>query len=152
MSSAKKFKIVVGSDHAGFDRKKQVCSALVDIADITDVGPEKKERVDYPVFAEKAARLFVKGGFDLGLLFCATGIGISIAANKVSGIRCAEVYNLFGAERAHQHNNANFLAFGQDIDYPVAPEQLIRAFLSTEYEGGRHQRRLDEITEIEKRN
>ncbi len=111
-----------------------------------DMGTYSADSIDYPDIAEKVARAVAKGDFDRGILICSTGIGMSIAANKVNGIRAALCYNVFCACRARQHNDANILCLGADEPSPV-PE-IVDAFLTCEFEGGRHQHRIDKINRI----
>ena len=140
-------RILLANDHGAVDLKRRVTAYLAskghEIKDLGVMNPE--ESVDYPDKGEEAAKLFMAGGYDLGIVFCGTGIGISIAANKVKGIRCALVHDLFTAEMAKAHNNANFLAFGGRVKYPVPVEDMIDKFLQTEFLGGRHARRVDKL-------
>lgn len=112
---------------------------------ITNLGVDIEERVDYPDQAEKAVQEFQKGGYDLGIVLCGTGIGISIAANKHKGIRCALIHDSFTALMAKQHNNANFLALGGRVSYSESPESLLKIFLDAEFEGGRHSQRVAKL-------
>jgi ribose 5-phosphate isomerase B len=114
-----------------------------------DFGTYSDESVDYPVYAEKVAEAVASGEYDAGILLCGTGIGISIAANKVKGIRAAVVDNLFCAQAAKEHNNANIITMGGRVVRPDLAAQLVEMWLKTEFAGGRHQRRIDLISEIE---
>ena len=105
--------------------------------------------VDYPDMAQKAVEEFRKGDYEFGVLLCGTGIGISISANKMNGVRCALPQNCYAATMAKQHNNANFIAFGGRIEYGEDPISILDAFISSEFEGGRHQRRIDKIMALE---
>ncbi|GIW49141.1 MAG: ribose-5-phosphate isomerase [Caloramator sp.] len=116
-----------------------------------DFGCYSIESCDYPDFAEKVAESIVKGEYDCGILVCGTGIGISIAANKVPGIRAAHCTDTFSAKAARQHNNANILALGERITGIGLALDIVDAYLEAEFEGGRHQRRIDKIAEIEKK-
>ena len=143
-------KIAIGSDHAGFDLKEAV-KAFLESEDyeVVDVGTEDGETsVDYPVFAFRVAKLVSQGTVDKGVLVCGTGIGMSIAANKVPGIRAANVWDLSTAILAAQHNNANVLTVGGRLIAPQRGIELVRAWLSTDFEQ-RHRHRLDLIAAIE---
>ncbi len=143
-------KIAIGSDHGGYELKQALIPFLQgrDI-EVADAGTHSTDSVDYPEFAEAVALLVVHGEADAGIVICGTGIGISIAANKVPGIRAALVTTPQMAELAKQHNNANILALGGRILTVETAESCIAAWLDAQYEGERHQRRLDKITAIE---
>jgi len=117
--------------------------------EVKDMGVNTEDSVDYPDIALAACNEFKKGGYDFGILLCGTGIGISIAANKVKGIRCAQVYDLFTAEMAKAHNNANFIAFGGRVKYSVQVVAMIDKFMKTNFSGDRHERRIAKIMAIE---
>lgn len=137
-------KIAIASDHGGYNMKETIKSRFKQFEWI-DLGTDSEDSVDYPDFAHKMAETIIAGKADLGILICGTGVGISIAANRHKGIRAALVYNSDVARLAKQHNNANVLVFGgrtMDVDEVVAN---IEIFMQSEYEGGRHQRRLDKI-------
>ncbi|AOS83714.1 ribose 5-phosphate isomerase B [Chlorobaculum limnaeum] len=139
-------KIAVGSDHAGYELKKNVLSWLEKHGyDFEDMGPYSAESVDYPDFAHKVAEAVAKGLFDQGILMCGTGIGISIAANKVKGIRAANVCGPEYAALARQHNDANVLAFGARFNDEASAAKILESWFASEFEGGRHQRRIDKI-------
>ncbi len=143
-------KIVIASDHGAVDLKERIVAFLQKKNfEVTDLGTHGVESVDYPDMAAAACREFLKGGYEFGILLCGTGIGVSIAANKIAGIRCALVYDLFSAEMARAHNNANFIAFGGRIRYAATVEEMIGKFLDTTFEGGRHERRIAKITTLE---
>ncbi len=146
-------KIAIGSDHGGFELKQSLIPFLQgrDI-DVADAGTYATDSVDYPEFAEAVALLVVHGEADAGIVICGTGIGISIAANKVPGIRAALVTTPQMAELAKQHNNANILALGGRILSVETAEACVTAWLDASYEGDRHQRRLDKIAAIEKKS
>jgi len=146
-----KMKIAIGSDHGGFQLKNEIIDFLKGRSiDIMDVGTDSDASVDYPDFGEKVARFVADGKVDSGIVVCGTGIGISIAANKIPGIRAALVTDPFMARMAKEHNNANVLALGgRVIDLSRACE-IVAAWLDSEFEGGRHQARLDKITQLEK--
>lgn len=141
-------KIVLGCDHGGLDLKNDIIEHLKSKGiETEDLGCYTSESVDYPVYGKKVAHAVAGGKADLGIVCCGTGIGISIAANKVRGIRCALVYSDFTAEMCRRHNNANMLAFGGRTTAPEDAKRYIDIFLANEYEGGRHQRRLDMLEE-----
>jgi len=142
-------KILLSNDHGAVELKHRVSEYLRSKGhDIVDLGVNSEESVDYPDKGEEAGRVFMAGRYDLGIVFCGTGIGISIAANKVKGVRCAVVHDLFTAEMAKAHNNANFLAFGGRVDYKTPVEAMIDKFLETAFEGGRHGRRVDKLNAL----
>ena len=146
-------KVAVGCDHGGFVLKDAVISTLEELgAQVVDMGTYSTESVDYPVYGKKVADAVANGECDLGVVMCGTGIGISIAANKVKGIRAAVVDNLFCAQACKEHNNANIIAMGGRVVRPELAVQIVELWLKTEYAGGRHQRRLDEIAAIEEKN
>ncbi len=139
--------IALASDHAGFELKEAIKKHLVDRHyDIVDFGTDSTASVDYPQFARTAAQAVADGQCDRGIVCCGTGIGVSIVANKVSGIRCALCTNEFTAEMSRKHNNANMMAMGarviNDIDLAL---KMVDIWLSTEFEGGRHARRVEMI-------
>lgn len=143
-------KIVVGSDHGGFELKEVLKKHLEEKGfEITDVGCYDTNSVDYPDIAAKACEKVVNNECDWGVLVCGTGIGISIAANKVSGIRCALVSNEYSAEMTKRHNNANMLAFGGRVTGPDLAKNILDAYIKADFEGGRHQARIDKIGAIE---
>jgi len=137
-------KIAFGCDHGGLELKNYLMEELAkDGHEITDEGTYSKESCDYPVFAHKVARAVTSGEADRGVLVCTTGIGMSIAANKIKGARAALIHELHGAEFCRRHNDANIICFGQKaVDKETALE-CARVFLSTEFEGGRHERRVN---------
>jgi len=144
-------KIILGSDHGAFKLKERIKKYLEKNGHtITDTGVYNEDSVDYPDVASKACNKYKSENYDFGILFCGTGIGISIAANKIAGIRCAVVHDLFTAEMSKVHNNANFLAFGGRIEYKVTVEEMIDKFIASSFEGGRHEQRLNKITALEK--
>ncbi len=143
-------RVYLGSDHAGFELKEQVADVLRDLGhDVVDIGPYTDESVDYPDYAERVARAVASGEAPFGVLICGTGIGMAIAANKVPGIRAVQASDPEMAKMARMHNNANILTLpGRYIDKERAAE-VLSVFLSTPFEGGRHQRRIDKIGQIE---
>jgi len=144
--------IALGSDHAGFDLKREIMAYLEEEGlEYKDFGTLSKDSCDYPDYGEAAARAVVSGECDKGILVCGTGIGISMAANKVRGIRCANCSDCFSAEMARLHNNANMLAFGARVVGGGLALKMVEIFLNTEFEGGRHARRVGKIMDIESR-
>lgn len=142
--------IALGSDHGGYDLKEHV-KAFLDKKGIAykDYGCPSKESCDYPIFGKAAAEAVASGECEKGIVICTTGIGISIAANKVKGIRCALCGDSLTAEMTRRHNDANMLAMGAGITGPNLAERIVEVFLSTEFEGGRHARRVGLITAME---
>jgi ribose 5-phosphate isomerase B len=142
--------IVIGSDHAGYELKGQLADHLRDAGfEVEDLGTHSEESVDYPDFGALVARAVVAGKADYGVCVCGTGIGISIAANKVHGARAAVVHDATSARMARQHNDANVVCVGARVTGPQAALDAIDAFLGADFEGGRHQRRIDRIAAIE---
>ncbi len=143
-------KVVIGSDHGGFELKEVLKKHLMEKGfDVSDVGCYDTSSVDYPDIAEKACAKVISGECSWGVLVCGTGIGISMAANKVRGIRCALVSNEYSAEMTKRHNNANMLALGGRVTGPDLAKNILNAYISAEFEGGRHQARIDKIRAIE---
>ena len=143
-------KIAIASDHGGFDLKEQVKVWLQEMGhEAEDFGCHSKESCDYPDFGAAAARAVASGQCERGIVICTTGIGISITANKVKGIRCALCSEPWSAEMTRRHNNANVLAMGAGAVGPLLARRIVETFLTTELEGGRHQRRVDKITAVE---
>ena len=142
--------IALGSDHGGYDLKERV-KAYLDQEKIPykDFGTDSTESCDYPVFGKAAAEAVASGQCEKGIVICTTGIGISITANKVKGIRCALCADSLSAEMTRRHNDANMLAMGAGIVGPNLAERIVDTFLNTEFEGGRHQRRVDLISAME---
>ena len=146
-------KIVFGCDHAGFPLKEVVVQHLKELGhEVVDVGCYDPEPVDYPVIGEKVANMVADGSADLGIAVCGTGLGISLACNKVNGIRACVCSDAYTAKYSRLHNNCNILCFGARVIGPETAKMLIDEFLDTEFEGGRHARRVDLITDIERRN
>lgn len=146
-------RIAIGSDHGGFELKEHLRTVLAQMGyEINDVGTFGEESVDYPVFGEKVAVDVVEGNSILGIVVCGTGLGISMAASKVPGTRVATVSDEYSARMARAHNNANILGIGGRVLGKDSALAIVKAFLETEFEGGRHQRRVDQITEIENKN
>ena len=140
--------IALASDHAGFELKEAIKKHLVENNyDITDFGTNSDASCDYPIFAKKAASAVASGTCDRGIVCCGTGIGVSITANKFKGIRCALCTDEYTAWMAKRHNNANMVAFGARVLDTDTVLKLVDVWLSTEFEQGRHQRRIDMIEE-----
>lgn len=145
-------KIAIGCDHGGFVLKKDVVACLKARGlDVVDCGTNSEESVDYPIFGEKVARLVASGVCEKGIVMCGTGIGISIAANKVKGIRCALCHNEYTAKMTAMHNNSNILAMGGRVVTPAEAVAIVNAWLDTPFEGGRHIKRVNMFAEIENR-
>ncbi len=143
-------KIAIGNDHTAVELKNHIKKFLENRGyDVTDFGTSSGERTDYPIYGYKVARSVANKEFDFGILICGTGIGISLAANKVKGIRAAVCSEPYSARLTRAHNNANIIAFGARVVGPSMAEMIVEEFLTTEYEGGRHQKRIDMISDIE---
>lgn len=143
-------KIAIGCDHGGYLLKQDILIWMEEHdIDFEDVGCFSTESVDYPIYGEKVARLVASGECEKGIVICTTGIGISIAANKVRGIRCALCSEPLSAEMTRRHNNANMLAMGAGMIGKNMAERIVEVFLSTEFEGGRHERRVGLLDAIE---
>lgn len=143
-------KIAIGSDHRGFLLKRKLKDLLrrQHIA-VIDVGTHSDKSCDYPIFAAKVAHLVAEQKVDFGILVCKTGIGSSIAANKIKNIRAALCYNIKAARLSRQHNNANVLVMGSDFVSLPRAKRIIEEWLSSRFQSGRHERRIEEITQME---
>ena len=144
-------KITIGSDHGAVELKEEVKMVLHEFEDVrvTDVGTFGTESVDYPDIAEKVCADVVSGKADRGIVLCGTGIGISIAANKIDGIRAALCGDVYSAIMSRKHNDANVLAMGGRVTGIGPAGEIVRAWVCTEFEGGRHARRVDKIMALE---
>ena len=143
-------KIALGCDHGGYALKCDVIKLLEKLGhEVVDFGCHSTESCDYPDFGEAAARAVASGQCDRGIVICTTGIGISIAANKVKGIRCAHCADSLEAEMTRRHNDANMMAIGAGFTGKNLAERMVEVFLSTEFEGGRHARRVDKLNAIQ---
>lgn len=143
-------KIVMASDHAGFDLKSTLVEQLKnDGYDVEDAGTYSKDSCDYPVFAEKACRYMLDGKAELCILVCGTGIGMSMAANKVKGIRAACCSDTYSAKYTRLHNDANVLCMGARVVGEGLAYEIAKVFLETEFEGGKHLRRINMISDLE---
>ena len=144
-------KIAIGADHAGFALKQQVADWLrAQGHDVTDFGTDSTDSVDYPDFAAPVARAVANGEAERGVLICASGVGIGIAANKIHGVRAGLAYNLEEAGLIRQHNDANIITIGAKFTDASTANQYVKIFLETPFEGGRHERRVNKITRLEK--
>jgi ribose 5-phosphate isomerase B len=145
-------RIAMGSDHAGFHLKEHVKAVLVAQGhDVVDVGTASSHSVDYPRFAAEAARIVADGGAERAVLACGSGVGVAIVANKVAGVRAVNAHDVGEAEMARRHNDANVLALSGQRLGPSEAEPIVRAFMRTEFEGGRHARRVGQIADLERR-
>lgn len=143
-------KIAIGCDHGGIVLKPAIIEFLESRGiEVVDFGTYTDESVDYPIYGEKVARAVASGECDKGILMCGTGIGIGIAANKVKGIRCGTVHNEYTAEMTAMHNNANVISMGGRIVTPEEAVKIVKAYLDAPAFEGRHERRVNMITDIE---
>jgi ribose 5-phosphate isomerase B len=141
--------IVMGSDHAGYELKETLKTMLVDEGyTVIDVGTHTLDSVDYPDFGVAAAELVRDRVVDRGVLVCGSGIGIAIAANKVNGVRAANVTSVLAAQLSRQHNDANMVAIGARLTTEQEARDIVHAFLSTDFEGGRHERRVEKLNNL----
>ncbi|MED1605806.1 ribose 5-phosphate isomerase B [Cytobacillus kochii] len=146
-------KVAIASDHGGLNIRAEIKSLLEELnIEYEDFGCECSTSVDYPDYALPVAEKVASGEFDKGILVCGTGIGMSIAANKVKGIRCALVHDTFSAKATRQHNDSNMLAMGERVIGPGLAREIAQVWLGTDYEGGRHQHRIGKIDQYEKEN
>lgn len=143
-------KIAISSDHGGNNLRREIIQELVELGiEYVDFGPDSDDSVDYPDFATPVANGVASGNFDRGILICGTGIGMSIAANKVKGIRCALVHDVFSAKATRQHNDSNILAMGERVIGPGLAREIVKTWLNTTFEGGRHERRIGKLMDLE---
>lgn len=146
-------KIAIGNDHAAVEMKFEIKKYLEEKGhEVVNFGTDTNDSCDYPIFGKKVADAVASGECDCGVLICGTGVGISIAANKVKGIRAAVCSDPVTAELTKRHNDANIIAFGARIVGIETAKKIVDAYLETEYEGGRHQNRIDIISDIENGN
>jgi ribose 5-phosphate isomerase B len=142
--------IAIASDHGGYELKEQLKDYLAKKGmTCQDFGTNSAESCDYPVFARAAAEAVASGACEMGIVICTTGVGVSMTANKVKGVRCALCGETFSAEMTRRHNNANMLALGAGIVGINLAQRIVDVFLSTQFEGGRHQRRVDLMMSVE---
>lgn len=143
--------LAIASDHGGYEQKQALIELFQERGiEYQDLGTSGAESVDYPDFAEPVTRMVAEGSAEAGILICGTGIGMSISANKRLGIRAALVHDEYTARMAREHNNANILTMGGRVLSPDQAKRIVAVWLDSEYEGGRHQRRLDKIAALEK--
>lgn len=143
-------KVAVGADHAGYPLKQHLTGFLErQGCEVEDLGAFSEDSVDYPAFAAAVAEAVAAGSAERGLLVCGTGIGVAIAANKIDGVRAANCNDLFAARMSRAHNDVNVLTVGGRVVGTTLAEEIVRTFLETPFEGGRHAHRLDNITALE---
>jgi ribose 5-phosphate isomerase B len=143
-------RIAIGSDHRGFEAKTRIVSVLHQLGyEVQDAGPQSRDSVDYPDFAFEVARAVGEGRAERGILICGTGIGMCIAANKVHNVRAAPCHDCITAEMSRRHNDANVLCLSADLLGEELIERMVRIWLETPFEGGRHARRVEKITRFE---
>ncbi|WP_456273048.1 ribose 5-phosphate isomerase B [Bacillus sp. AK031] len=146
-------KVAIASDHGGINIREEIKGLMSEMGiEFDDFGCECDTSVDYPDYAQPVAEKVANGEYDRGILVCGTGIGMSISANKVKGIRCALVHDVFSAKATREHNNTNVLAMGERVIGPGLAREIAKVWLETEFEGGRHERRIGKITEYEEKN
>ncbi|GHT84463.1 ribose 5-phosphate isomerase B [Spirochaetia bacterium] len=142
--------IALANDHVGFELKKEIKKLLDELRiPYKDFGADSSERTDYPVYGYRAAQAVVSGECEKGIILCGTGVGISLSANKVKGIRCVVCSDCYTAVLSRQHNNTNMLALGARVVGLDLAKLIVKMWLEASFEGGRHQRRIDQIAEIE---
>lgn len=146
-------KIVIGSDHGGYALKGAIINHLKKKKyEVIDVGTYSEDRVDYPDFAEKAARMIASNEVKMGILICNTGIGMCISANKIKGIRAANVHDIDTAKLSKEHNNANIITLGSVVLEPEEAIEVVESWLNAKFVGGRHKRRIKKISKLENEN
>ncbi|MDM5201393.1 ribose 5-phosphate isomerase B [Fictibacillus enclensis] len=146
-------RVAIGSDHAGVELRQEIIEMIKEMGmEVFDAGCECSTSVDYPDYAIPVAEMVARNEADRGILICGTGIGMSITANKVKGIRCALVHDLFSAKATRLHNDSNVLAMGERVIGPGLALEIAKVWLTTEYEGGRHGRRVGKISDYEERS
>lgn len=145
-------KIAIGNDHTAVDLKNTISDYLKELGyEVINLGTDSRESCDYPIYGEKVGRAVADGEADLGIAICGTGVGISLAANKVKGIRACVCSEPYTAKLSRMHNNSNVLAFGARVVGDELAKMIVKEWLDAEFEGGRHQRRVDMLMEIENR-
>ncbi len=144
-------KLAIGCDHGGFELKEEILKFLntIDNIAVSDFGPRGKESVDYPDFAQKVSEAVSNGSMDRGILICGTGIGMSIVANRYPNVRAALCHDHFTAQMSREHNDANILVLGERVIGKGVAMEIVKTWLDTKFAGGRHQRRLDKIRQLE---
>lgn len=145
-------KVAIASDHGGIHIRAEIMTLMEEMGiEYEDFGCECSNSVDYPDYAIPVAEKVASGEFDRGILICGTGIGMSISANKVKGIRCALVHDLFSAKATREHNDSNMLAMGERVIGPGLAREIAKTWLTTDFQGGRHLNRITKITDYEKK-
>ena len=145
-------RIAIGNEHTAVDLKNIIVNYLTELGyDVINLGTDSRESCDYPVYGEKVGRAVADGQADLGIAICGTGVGISLAANKVKGVRACVCSEPYTAKLSRMHNNSNVLAFGARVVGDELAKMIVKEWLDAEFEGGRHQRRVDMLMEIENR-
>ncbi|WP_321382563.1 ribose 5-phosphate isomerase B [uncultured Enterococcus sp.] len=143
--------IAIGSDHVGFELKPAIIEYLKELGhEVTDFGPNSSDRTDYPIYGKKVAEEVASKHYDCGILICGTGVGISITANKVHGIRAVVCSEPYSAKLSKEHNNTNILAFGSRVIGSELAKMIVREWLSATFEGGRHANRVEMIAKVER--
>ena len=149
------FKMIIacGNDHTALEMKKEIAAYLEELGHtVLDLGTHTSERCDYPVYGEKVARAVAEKQADLGIAICGTGVGISLAANRVKGIRAVVCSEPYSATLSKQHNNTNVLCFGARVVGPELAKLIVKSWIEAEFEGGRHEKRINMLDEISRRN
>ena len=145
-------KIGIGNDHAAIDLKNEIVNHLIEKGyDVVNYGINEGEKIDYPLMGEEVGNAVVNKEVDLGILICGTGVGISLAANKVNGVRACVCSEPYSASLSRRHNNTNIIAFGARVVGDELAKMIVDSWLEAEFEGGRHQRRIDIFKEIEEK-
>ncbi|MFC4402858.1 ribose 5-phosphate isomerase B [Gracilibacillus xinjiangensis] len=143
-------KVILASDHGGINLSKEIASLLEELnIEFEDIGCNCTDSVDYPDYGIPAAERVANGEFDRGILICGTGIGMSIAANKVKGVRAALVHDVFSAKATREHNDSNMLAMGERVIGPGLAREIVQTWLGTEFQGGRHANRIGKLADYE---
>lgn len=146
-------KIGIANDHSAVEMKNEIKEYLESLGyEVVNYGCDTNESVDYPLYGEKVAEAVKNGEVDRGVAICGTGVGIGLACNKVKGIRACTCSESYSAEFSRRHNNANVVTFGARVIGPETAKQIVKVFMETEFEGGRHQRRVDQLIDIENKN
>lgn len=146
-------RVGIGNDHSAVEMKNEMVKYLETLGyEVVNFGTDTNESVDYPLYGEKVAQAVVNKDVDFGIAICGTGVGIGIACNKVKGIRCCTCSEPYSAEYSRRHNDANVLTFGARVIGVETAKQLVKVFLETPFEGGRHERRVKQLAEVEDRN
>ena len=144
-------KIAIGADHAGFEEKEKLKKTLDALGvEYEDLGTNSTESVDYPDFGARVGRAVASGEFEQGIIVCGSGIGIAMAANKIDGVRAAQAWNEETARLAREHNDANVLSIGARVIAEEEIPKIVKAWFNAKFEGGRHAKRIEKITELEK--